>query len=90
MHDAILYLDNIAYTCYKAFSQEISIDHFMYLKDNPSRFLVNIMYNVGHMYSDIVNYLYFDWTTVENNEWAYFVFYHVGDFTMRLFFNASD
>lgn len=50
---------------------------------------LNLLYNIGHMYSDYINYLYYDWSTVENNDWAFFVFYHLGDFLMRFFYNPG-
>jgi hypothetical protein len=90
LHEAILIWDNIAYSCYTSFSTEISVDHFIYIYNNPKQILVNLSYNIGQMYGDVINYLYYDWTTVQNNNWAYFVFYLIGDFLMRFFFNPTD
>lgn len=56
IHDAILYLDNIAFTCYKAFSKEISIDYFTVLFYKPWLLLLNIVYNAGSIYSNYINY----------------------------------
>ncbi len=42
------------------------------------------------MYQDIINYLYYDYSTVENNDWAFFVFFHVGDFFMRFIYNSAN
>ena len=50
---------------------------------------MNLLYNMGHMYSDYINYLYYDWSTVENGDWAFFVFYHLGDFVTRFFYNPG-
>jgi len=56
IHDAILYLDNIAFTCYKAFSKEISIDYFTDLLLKPWMLILNIIYNAGSIYSNYINY----------------------------------
>lgn len=51
---------------------------------------INLLYNFGAMYNDIIKYIYYDPFTVENNDWPFFVFFHLGDFVMRFFFNPSD
>lgn len=90
VHDGILYFENIAFTCYNSFSEEISINHFKGIYRAPWKFAINLLYNVGAMYNDIIKYLFYDQFTVENGDWAFFVWFHIGDFVMRLFFNASD
>ena len=64
VHDAILYFDNIAFTCQKSFAEEISISHFRSLVNSPVGFGINLLYNVGAMYNDIIKYLYYDPSTV--------------------------
>jgi hypothetical protein len=89
IHDSILFFDNVAYSCQKAFSEELSIELLVGQLTSVKSVGQNILFNIGHMYSDYVNYLYYDWSTVENGDWPFFVFYHIGDFFMRFLYNPT-
>lgn len=51
---------------------------------------VNLLYNFGYMWIDVMNYIFYNYTNVPQGDWAFFFFYTWGDFFMRFFFNASD
>jgi hypothetical protein len=89
-HDSISYLDNIAISCYKAFSNEISIDHIKGLVDPWYGIPVNLLYNLGYMWIDYFNYRNYTYLTVPQQDWSFFLFFQVGDFFMRFLFNSSD
>lgn len=63
-HDAIAYADNIAFSCYSAFSSEINADHFQDLTSNWYSVPVNLLYNFGYMWIDVVNYIFYNPLTV--------------------------
>lgn len=89
-HDSIAYADNIAYSCYNAFSTEIDGEHFSDLVKSPTKIGENLLYNLGFMWVDFVNYTFYNPTTVPQGDWAFFFFYQVGDFFMRFLFNSTD
>ncbi len=63
-HDAIAYVDNIGFSCYNAFASEINADHFQDLVSNWYAVPVNLLYNFGYMWIDVVNYIFYNPTTV--------------------------
>lgn len=89
-HKAIAYFDNIAFSCYNAFANEIGSDHWSQLAANPTKIGVNILYNFGNMWIDLVNYYFFNPETVPQNDWSFFFFYTWGDFFSRFLFNTLD
>ena len=48
---------------------------------------VNLAYNAGFMWVDAVNYIYYQPSTLEDGDWAYFVSYLAGDFSLRFFYH---
>ena len=68
----------------------MTTSHFISLFNNPYKFGINVLYNFGAMYNDIIKYIYYDPFTVENNDWPFFVWFHMGDLVMRFFYNPSD
>lgn len=53
------------------------------------RIPINLLYNAGHMWVDAINYLHYTPETVPQNDWAFFVAYLIGDFTIRFFYHDS-
>lgn len=51
--------------------------------------LENLLYNAGFMYVDAINYVFYTPYTLEDGDWAYFVSYLAGDFTIRLFYHDN-
>ena len=44
---------------------------------------LNILYNLGFMWVDVINFLFYTPITVPNENWGFFFFYLLGDFTFR-------
>lgn len=64
-HAAISYVDNIAFSCYNAFTKEIGSDHFSNLISNfYTEIPINLLYNFGFMWIDFVNYTFYNYTSV--------------------------
>jgi hypothetical protein len=90
-HKSISYADNIAFSCYNAFSTEISVADLQELVSSPLTGIpVNLLYNIGYMWVDVINYYFYNYTTVPQEDWAFFFTYTFGDFFMRFLFNSSD
>lgn len=89
-HQALKYADNIAYSCYNAFSTEISVSHLKGLTSTWYAVPVNLLYNFGYMWVDVINYIFYNKDNVPQGDWGFFFFYTWGDFFMRFLFNASD
>jgi len=47
-------------SCYYAFSRDFSGEKFNYLLANPREFAVNLLYNFGFMFTDVVNYMFYN------------------------------
>jgi hypothetical protein len=89
-HQAGQYADNIAYACFNAFSSEISVSHIKSLTDQWYNVPINLLYNFGFMWVDVINYIFYNYENVPQGDWGFFFFYTWGDFFMRFLFNASD
>lgn len=50
---------------------------------------INLLYNVGYMWNDIVSFMTYTPSTVPQGDWAFFVVYLIGDFVTRIFVNAG-
>jgi len=87
-HTAGSYLDEVGVKCQVAISSTLTTTHWTNLFANPAvEFGKNLAYNAGYMWVDIVNYVYFTAATVPQNDWAFFVSYLLGDFSIRLFYH---
>ena len=90
-HAAISYFDNIAFSCYNAFKNELGSDHFSDLFSSPqTKIPINLLYNFGFMWIDFVNYTFYTYENVPQEDWGFFFFYLFGDFTFRFLYNSSD
>ena len=47
--------------------------------------LENLAYNLGYMWTDVINYIYFTPDTVPDGDFGFFTVYLAGDFLMRIF-----
>lgn len=69
-HEALKYADNISFACTNAYMNEIEQEgsiygtHFEQLFAEPYRFYVNVLYNLGFMWMDIINYIFYNQNTV--------------------------
>jgi len=48
---------------------------------------INLLYNAGFMWVDAINYIYYTPETLEDGDWAYFISYLIGDFSIRFFYH---
>lgn len=82
------YLDEVGVDCQVAITSTLSPTHWTNLAANPAEeFGKNLAYNAGAMWVDAVNYVFFTAETVPDNDWAFFVSYLLGDFSIRLFYH---
>ena len=82
------YLDEVGVKCQVAITSTLDTSHWTALFADPAvEFGKNLAYNAGYMWVDIVNYVYFTAATVPQNDWAFFVSYLLGDFSIRLFYH---
>ena len=51
---------------------------------------INVMYNVGYMWTDLINYCFYTPSTVPQNDWAFFTYYLIGDFLMRFWYRDEN
>lgn len=80
----------MAYTCVKAFSNEITLSELANVLTSPKKLGLNLLYNAGSIYSNIMNYYFYTPDTVENGDWPTFVFFTLGDILMRFFYNVGN
>lgn len=64
MHDAFSFIDQIGVYCYYAVQDDVGIDTFTYQIKNPTEILINLAYNVGFMFTDVINFIYYTPATV--------------------------
>ena len=89
VHDAIGFVDNMGAACYNAFAAEISVDHMKGLLDPWYSIPLNVVYNLGNMWVNFINYKFYTPETVPSGDWAFFVVYTLGDFLMRFVYNET-
>ena len=90
---SVRFFDNIGYSCEKAIKNELDEDWYAQYTEGTTEILttvgVNLLYNVGYMWNDIVSLNTYTPATVPQGDWAFFVFYLFGDFVARIFVNAG-
>ena len=90
IHAAIGFVDNIGLSCYNAFAYNFSTKFWKSLIDPWYTIPTNILYNLGNMWVNTVNLIYYTPSGVPQGDWAYFVSFTIGDFLMRFIFNANS
>lgn len=58
------YTDNIAIACYNSYEQDIDAEHFEEIFSAWWYIPVNLLYNFGFMWVDIINYYFYNYQTV--------------------------
>jgi hypothetical protein len=84
------FLDNIGASCFNAFTTDLSSDYLSSLVSVWYKIPLNVVYNAGNMWVDIINYRYYTPATVPSGDWAFFTLYLVGDFLMRFVYNQTS
>lgn len=91
--NAFKYFDNIGYSCEKAIKNELDQDWYSKYEGGATAVLttigINLLYNIGYMWNDIVSLNTYTVATVPQGDWAFFVTYLVGDFLTRFFVNSG-
>ena len=87
LHDGFSFFSKISYNCYYAFTLDLSRSYFTWLFSSYVNILVNLAYNLGFMFTDVINYYFYDPSTVPYGDWAFFLSYIMGDFVMRIFYH---
>jgi hypothetical protein len=86
IHESIKYFDEMGMFCYWSFKNELTKEHFLRLFTIWWEIPVNLLYNVGNMWVDGVNYCFYTPKTVPQGDWGFFTVYLIGDFIMRFFY----
>jgi len=82
------YLDEVGVDCQVAIVSTLSPAYWSNLLSTAVTAIpTNLAYNAGYMWVDVVNYVYFTEDTVPDNDWAFFVSYLLGDFSIRIFYH---
>ena len=68
-----------------AFVYDLGEDHWNELFSVWYGIFENLAYNLGYMWTDVINYIYFTPATVPDNDFGFFTMYLAGDFLMRFF-----
>lgn len=78
------HIDDWGMNCFYTMQNDLNAEYFMSLIAAPYTAIpINILYNLGFMWVDAINFLFYTPITVPNENWGFFFFYLIGDFTFR-------
>lgn len=83
LYNSISLVDEVVYNCYQAFNESLGLEDGIELSD----IVLNVLNNVGYMYTDVANVITTSSQTVAN--YPYFLAYNVGDFAIRWFWSSD-
>lgn len=89
----ISYFDEIGMYCYWSFKTELTEAYFLKLFATDTWYTgipLNLLYNLGFMWVDAINYCFYTPETVPDNDWGFFTLYLIGDFIMRFFYRDEN
>ena len=82
------YLDEVGVKCTEAITETLGPDYWTSFADKwYINLAINLAYNAGFMWVDVINFIYFTPATVPQNDWGFFVSYLLGDFILRFFYH---
>jgi len=84
-YDGIALFDEFGIHCMEAFVYDLGIDYWNALFSVWYGVFENLAYNLGYMWTDVINYIYYTPDTVPDNDFGFFTVYLAGDFLMRIF-----
>ena len=90
IHDMIGYFDEIGMFCYWSFKTELTEAYFLKLFTVWWEIPVNLLYNLGFMWTNAINYCFYTPETVPDGDWGFFTVYLIGDFIMRFFYRDEN
>ena len=77
--------DDLGHTCYYGVETYVNTDYDTFISTDGV--LTNVLYNAGFMFTDIIEIILNDATTV--NDYDYFVGFRIGDFLIRFIYRAT-
>lgn len=87
-YESFGYLDEVGIFCLDAFLEDLNQDYWTNLFANWYISIpVNLLYNAGFMWVDVINYIYYTPETVPDNDFGFFTIYLFSDFLMRIFYH---
>lgn len=69
--------------CFYTLQNDLGATYWTALIADPTAILLNLLYNLGFMWVDAINFLFYTPVTVPNENWGFFFFYLLGDFAFR-------
>lgn len=90
MHNSLSFTGNIGVLCYYAFAEDLSKSHFESQIKDPIEILINVGYNLGSIWVDVQNFLFYTPATVPQGDWGYFVLYLLGDAAMSFWYRDTS
>ena len=88
MNNLLTKTDDIWENCYKAVLGVASVPSSISDIWTTDILLINILYNLGYMFTDVLDLVFYD-PTNENPYW-YYVAYRVGDFFIRFIYHDTS
>ena len=84
-YDGFKLSDEFGINCMDAFVYDLGQDYWNELFSVWYGIFENLAYNLGYMWTDAINYVYYTPATVPDNDFGFFTMYLAGDFLMRFF-----
>lgn len=84
-YDGFKLFDEFGIYCMDAFIYDLGTDYWNTLFSVWYGIFENLAYNLGYMWTDVINYIYYTPDTVPDNDFGFFTVYLAGDFLMRFF-----
>ncbi len=84
-YDGFKLFDEFGIFCMDAFIYDLGVDYWNTLFSVWYGIFENLAYNLGYMWTDVINYIYYTPDTVPDNDFGFFTVYLAGDFLMRFF-----
>jgi len=90
LHESFKLFDEMGLYCFYAFSVDLSAEHWTKIFSVWYEIPINLMYGAGFMWVDVINWLFYNPSSVPNGDWGFFTVYLIGDFLMRFFYRDES
>jgi hypothetical protein len=84
LNNAMTKTDDLWINCYSAFAAAATLPSSFSDFYKTDLLLENLLYNLGYMFTDILDLIFYDPTNRE--PYWYYVAYRIGDFSIRFFY----
>lgn len=89
-YSGIAYLDEVGVLCQEAVLETLDKTYWQDFAQNVISYVpVNLAYNAGFMWVDVINFIYYTPETVPQQDWGFFAAYIAGDFIIRFFYHDN-